>query len=39
MYKCNIFNTCGVIFANIICDNNIVVTIVPVVSGERRLVA
>ena len=29
----------GVIFANIICDNNIVVAIVPVVSGERRLVA
>ena len=29
----------GVIFANISCDNNIVVAIVPVVSGERRLVA
>lgn len=39
MDKCNITNTGGVIFANIICDNNIVVAIVPVVSGERRLVA
>ena len=38
MDKCNITNTGLVIFANIICDNNIVVAIVPVVSGERRLV-
>ena len=37
MDKCNIFNTCGVIFTNIVCDNSIVIAIVPVASGERRL--
>lgn len=36
MDKCNIFNTCGVIFVNIVCGNS-VVAFVPVASGERRL--
>lgn len=39
MDKCIIFNMCGVFFANIVCDNSIIVTIVPAVSGERRFVA